>query len=141
MSPHIPSQRSYSILHHLIPYSHSCSSWEFVVTLDYEWSVIRGRRPHMWTTWVCTAPPWVTLHGALVLISSFRVALFPDTLVHPRFRNSQHARIRYFQPDQLSSVYHIPWCIPYSGLTDRMLAKVWVICLAVSHLFPRKDDR
>jgi hypothetical protein len=44
---------------------------------------------------------------ALVLILSLRVALFPDTRVHPRFRNSQHARIRYFQPDQLSSAYHI----------------------------------
>jgi hypothetical protein len=28
------------------------SSWEFVTTLDYEWSVIRGRRPYVWTIWV-----------------------------------------------------------------------------------------
>jgi hypothetical protein len=28
-------------------------SWEFIVTLDYEWSVIRGRRPYGWTIWVC----------------------------------------------------------------------------------------
>lgn len=26
--------------------------WEFVSTLDYEWSVIRRRRPHPWTIWV-----------------------------------------------------------------------------------------
>jgi hypothetical protein len=25
------------------------SSWEFVTTLDYEWSVIRGHRPFRWT--------------------------------------------------------------------------------------------
>jgi len=28
-------------------------SWEFMITLDYEWSVIRGRRPYRWTIWVC----------------------------------------------------------------------------------------
>ena len=28
------------------------SSWEFVTTLDYEWSVIRGHRPYRWTIWV-----------------------------------------------------------------------------------------
>jgi hypothetical protein len=28
------------------------SSWEFVTTLDYEWSVIRGHRPFRWTMWV-----------------------------------------------------------------------------------------
>ena len=28
-------------------------SWEFFTTLDYEWSVIRGRREYRWTIWVC----------------------------------------------------------------------------------------
>ena len=28
------------------------SSWEFVTTLDYEWSVIRKHRPFRWTIWV-----------------------------------------------------------------------------------------
>ena len=27
-------------------------SWEFLITLDYEWSVIRGHRPYRWTIWV-----------------------------------------------------------------------------------------
>ncbi len=27
--------------------------WEFVATLDYEWSIIRGHRPYRWTIWVC----------------------------------------------------------------------------------------
>lgn len=38
-----------------IPLSCSSSptlSWEFVTTLDYEWDVIRGRRPYRWTIWV-----------------------------------------------------------------------------------------
>jgi hypothetical protein len=26
--------------------------WEFVTTLDYEWSVIRGHRPYRWIIWV-----------------------------------------------------------------------------------------
>ncbi|KAF8496133.1 hypothetical protein F5888DRAFT_411037 [Russula emetica] len=26
--------------------------WEFMITLDYEWSVIRGRRPYRWTIWI-----------------------------------------------------------------------------------------
>ena len=28
------------------------SSWEFVTTLDYEWSIVRGHRPFRWTIWV-----------------------------------------------------------------------------------------
>ena len=27
-------------------------SWEFLTTLEYEWDVIRGRRPYRWTIWV-----------------------------------------------------------------------------------------
>jgi len=26
--------------------------WEFFTSLDYEWSVIRGRRPYRWTIWL-----------------------------------------------------------------------------------------
>ncbi|KAI9510173.1 hypothetical protein F5148DRAFT_1181223 [Russula earlei] len=26
--------------------------WEFLTTLDYEWSVIRGQRPYRWTIWI-----------------------------------------------------------------------------------------
>ena len=38
-----------------IPHSLSCSSWEFLIGLQYELSVIRGRRPYMWTIWVCSS--------------------------------------------------------------------------------------
>ena len=27
-------------------------SWEYLTTLEYEWDVIRGRRPYRWTIWV-----------------------------------------------------------------------------------------
>lgn len=28
-------------------------SWEFFTTLYFEWDVIRGRRPYLWSIWVC----------------------------------------------------------------------------------------
>src|SRR6266566_7530518 len=46
------------------------SSWEFVTTLDYEWSVIRRHRPYRWSIWVrsdalfvlsCIARRWTNL--------------------------------------------------------------------------------
>jgi hypothetical protein len=40
-----PSPTAYSIIMN----RPSASSWEFVTTLDYEWSVIRRRRPYRWT--------------------------------------------------------------------------------------------
>ena len=33
---------------------HCFFSWEFFTTLDYEWSIIRGRRTYRWTIWVCS---------------------------------------------------------------------------------------
>ena len=27
-------------------------SWEFITTMSYEWSLIRGNRPYRWTIWV-----------------------------------------------------------------------------------------
>ena len=39
----------------LIPHSLPYSSWEFVTGLEYELSVIRGHRPCLWTTWVCSS--------------------------------------------------------------------------------------
>jgi hypothetical protein len=29
-------------------------SWEYITNLDYEWSIIRGRRTYNWTIWVCS---------------------------------------------------------------------------------------
>lgn len=34
-------------------------SWEYFITLDLEWEVIRGRRPHGWTFWVSDDRPFV----------------------------------------------------------------------------------
>jgi hypothetical protein len=64
--------------------------WEFVTTLDYEWSVFYGRRPYRWTIWVCdffciSSPT----PGPLRLICAL-----VDLLLHacgdPRSRNTRH---------------------------------------------------
>ena len=31
-------------------------SWEYFITLDLEWDVIRGHRPHGWSFWVRNPP-------------------------------------------------------------------------------------
>jgi hypothetical protein len=33
------------------------SSWEFFTNLDFEWSIIQGRRRYRWTIWVCGHSP------------------------------------------------------------------------------------
>jgi hypothetical protein len=47
-------------------------SWEFITTLDYEWSVIQGRRPYRWTIWV-----------SIVLLGLMRPTAEPQTDVIP----------------------------------------------------------
>jgi len=40
--------------------------WEFLTTLDYEWSVIRGRRPYRWTIWVYSLTRVATLVAVIL---------------------------------------------------------------------------
>ncbi|KAH9954626.1 hypothetical protein BC827DRAFT_954478 [Russula dissimulans] len=40
--------------------------WEFLTTLDYEWSVIRGRRPYRWTIWIYSLTRVATLVAAIL---------------------------------------------------------------------------
>jgi len=40
--------------------------WEFFATLDYEWSVIRGRRPYRWTIWIYSLARVAAL-GSIIL--------------------------------------------------------------------------
>ena len=57
VSPRGPPQRTLSlaVLHNSI---FLVSSWEFVVTLDFEWGVFRGHRPYRWAIWVCATHPF-----------------------------------------------------------------------------------
>jgi hypothetical protein len=49
----LPSRTSWSCCLLLKHVSTLVSSWEFAITLGYEWSIIWGRRPYLWTIWVC----------------------------------------------------------------------------------------
>ncbi|KAI9455300.1 hypothetical protein F5148DRAFT_396867 [Russula earlei] len=45
--------------------------WEFLNTLDYEWSVIRGRRPYRWTIWLYSLTRLATLAAVISSIITF----------------------------------------------------------------------
>ncbi|KAH9981975.1 hypothetical protein BJV74DRAFT_797688 [Russula compacta] len=40
--------------------------WEFVTTLDYEWSVIRGHRPYRWSIWIYSVARATTLFAVIL---------------------------------------------------------------------------
>ncbi|KAH9956524.1 hypothetical protein BC827DRAFT_1270890 [Russula dissimulans] len=40
--------------------------WEFVTTLDYEWSIIRGHRPYRWTIWIYCLTRVAALMGVIL---------------------------------------------------------------------------
>jgi len=44
--------------------------WEYLITFDYEWSVIRGRRPYRWTIWIYSITRLATLLTAIVAMIS-----------------------------------------------------------------------
>jgi len=43
--------------------------WEYFTTLEYEWSILRGRRPYRWTIWVYSLARLSTLVGISFVIS------------------------------------------------------------------------
>ncbi|KAI0000898.1 hypothetical protein BJV77DRAFT_958606 [Russula vinacea] len=42
--------------------------WEFVTTLDYEWSIIRGRRGYGWTIWIYMTTRMATLIAMILCL-------------------------------------------------------------------------
>jgi hypothetical protein len=63
-------RRAHKISHYNNPVL--ISSWEFVTTLDYEWSVIRGHRPYRWTIWVrINALPLFSFFARVRALESF----------------------------------------------------------------------
>ncbi|KAF8494700.1 hypothetical protein F5888DRAFT_1716127 [Russula emetica] len=42
--------------------------WEFIITLDYEWRVIRGHLPYRWTIWVYSLTRVAALVGVILCI-------------------------------------------------------------------------
>ncbi|KAI0270473.1 hypothetical protein BC834DRAFT_516165 [Gloeopeniophorella convolvens] len=47
--------------------------WEFIITLNYEWSIIRGRRPYRWTIWVYSLTRVATLMSVILNMVGFDV--------------------------------------------------------------------
>jgi hypothetical protein len=47
--------------------------WEFVTTLDYEWSVIQKRRPYRWTIWLYSLTRVATLMALITNMIGFDV--------------------------------------------------------------------
>ncbi|KAI0278979.1 hypothetical protein BC826DRAFT_1113123 [Russula brevipes] len=49
--------------------------WEFVTTLDYEWSIFCGRRPYRWTIWIYSFTRVATLMAVILAIVAFDAKL------------------------------------------------------------------
>src|SRR5579863_8526011 len=79
----------------------SASSWEFVTTIDYEWSVIRGRRPYRWTIAVRNDNVW--FRSSLSYRFSV-VDILGYSLGHSLGRDTQHFRFGLYDPIQLSGI-------------------------------------
>ena len=77
------------------------SSWEFVTTLDYEWSVIRGQRPFRWTIWVSIDVLFLPRSGGAELVCPVLTDLHPDTHIHPYHYNTYPGGNRRYSSIQL----------------------------------------
>src|SRR5712691_9397461 len=60
-------------------------SWEFFTTLDYEFNVIRGRRPYRWTIWVRNCSPFLRLPPTLSIGPNGNLVRFTPSLALPAF--------------------------------------------------------
>ncbi|KAF8504384.1 hypothetical protein F5888DRAFT_739193 [Russula emetica] len=48
--------------------------WEFVTTLDYEWSVIRRHRPYRWSIWIYSTARIASLIGLIIVLYGLNVS-------------------------------------------------------------------
>ncbi len=82
--------------HSIAPISHIAQfltpSWEFVITLEYEWNVIRGRRPYRWPILVCNHSSFSVCSATFSakLIACVIVALLSYPCGHPRGCGSKY---------------------------------------------------
>ncbi|KAI0052414.1 hypothetical protein FA95DRAFT_1601789 [Auriscalpium vulgare] len=47
--------------------------WEYFTTLDYEWSVLTGKRPYRWTIWIYSITRLSTLIGIILNLVGFNL--------------------------------------------------------------------
>jgi len=105
--PHRPLQLS----GHSTTYNPTVApSWEYFITLEYEWGTIRGHHRYRWTIWVR-----INIHFTLVQTATSGTDLpircltdlLPCTSGRPRFRSIHSFPFEQYRPNQLSGGYHV----------------------------------
>ena len=84
-------------------------SWEFVTTLDYEWSIIRRRRPYQWTIWVSSNVYFGLCHSTQVTVLIPSLAVLPYTCGHAFSRHTPHYNSRRYNTIQLPGRCRAPF--------------------------------
>ncbi|KAF8487278.1 hypothetical protein DFH94DRAFT_849689 [Russula ochroleuca] len=72
-SPVVAEQDFNVVLKHLWHTTHGIFIWEYITTLEYEWDVIRGRRPYRWTIWVYSLARTATLISVILNLIQFNI--------------------------------------------------------------------
>ena len=103
-------------------------SWEIVTTLDYEWNVIRGRRPYRWTIWVCNHSPFFVCSATLQCETdcSVVVALLSYPYGHPRGCGYEYIYSFFNDPSQLRGMCHVFCLRPYAHFLTARFPKVTI---------------
>jgi len=113
-----------------------------VTTLDYEWNVIRGRRPYRWTIWVIILPFLFALRhfGAKLIARVALLTLFSYPSGHPRGCGSEYISPFCNEPNQLRGMCHVICLRPYAHLLTARFPKVTINLQFVRTQTPRKFE-
>lgn len=116
-------------------------SWEYFITLDLEWAVIRGRRLHGWSFWVRNDKPFLIqmLPGGQRAEFPWFIDIFLCPLCNPRVGGHKSRYSQHCGDNQLSGTYVDMWSILHLSTNPRGLvchSKVTVLLIMVSSHFP-----
>ena len=91
-------------------------SWEFMITLECEWSVIQGHCPYWWTIWVLITFPSSAgpCENSNERQSDLLLDILPYPCSHPRNCGSEYIQHWCSDPNQLSGLCHCIRLRPYS---------------------------
>lgn len=109
----------------------SPSSWEFLTTLDYEWRVIRGRLPYLWTIWVCNNRCFFTLSFTMLCVVH-SVDLLPRTCSRSFGRDFLHCHYGRYNRNQLSGRHRVLHLLTWALICHNF--KFWTLSSVVSTL-------
>ncbi|KAH9984326.1 hypothetical protein BJV74DRAFT_797194 [Russula compacta] len=100
--------------------------WEFVTTLDYEWSVIRGHRPYRWSIWVYSVTRAATLAAVILSILSLDISP-PYKCQVSSFVAIAAASLLIVLRMCSRGEWSIPYMLPARGLSHPQLRSVWAV--------------